>query len=174
MKTVYLLRHAKSDWSVPGRSDFDRPLNERGREAAAKMAAFLKAEGICPDLVLVSTARRTQESWALIQAAFFPPPPTEKRVSLYLASAETLLSALKSLDEPHSSVMIIGHNPGLEELAARLTAPDQEGEAAAAQQAMQRKYPTGALAEIRLPADTWAGLIPGSGALIRFKTPKSL
>lgn len=169
MRRLILLRHAKSEWpnSIP---DHDRPLAPRGREAAPLIGAYLAREGLWPDQVLVSPARRTQETWSLAspQLATRPAIVTEPRI--YEASASTLFSVLREQPAQIHCLMMVGHNPGMESLAARLCGSGP----AEARLAMAAKFPTGALAVIDLAVDRWDEIELGSGRLDRFVTPRAL
>jgi phosphohistidine phosphatase len=168
MKRVYLLRHAKSSWKDDSLADRDRPLAERGTRAAKAMARHFEAEGIRPDLVLCSPARRTRETLELLERAFADGVETTFDEALYGASEAGLLARLKALPEGVGSVMLIGHNPGLEELALALAA-DGAGLAR-----MSEKYPTAALATIDLRARRWSTVRRRSGQLAAFVRPKDL
>ncbi|MFO0914615.1 MAG: histidine phosphatase family protein [Pirellulales bacterium] len=115
-----VLRHAKSSWSDESISDHDRPLNGRGREAAPRVGQELADRGWVPNLVLCSSARRTQETWQLASAQL--PPVAEVRIlrELYLPSLETLVSVLRTVQDEQTTVLLVGHNPGCELLANRL------------------------------------------------------
>jgi phosphohistidine phosphatase len=168
MKRVHLLRHAKSSWKDRSLADRDRPLAGRGRRAANAVARHLEAEGIRPDLVLCSPARRTRETLELLESAFAGGVETTFDEALYGASEAELLARLKELPEGVGSVMLIGHNPGVEELALALAA-DGAGLAR-----MSEKYPTAALATIDLRARRWSTVRRGSGKLVAFVRPKDL
>ena len=168
MKRVYLLRHAKSSWKDGSVADRDRPLAGRGRRAAKAMARHLEAEGIRPDLVLCSPARRTRETLQRVEGAFGDRVEARLDETLYGASEPELLARLKALPHEVGSVMLIGHNPGLEELALAL-ASDGEGLAR-----MREKYPTAALATIDLPAERWSAIERGSGELVGYVRPRDL
>src|SRR3954451_4780007 len=140
MKTLYLLRHAKSSWDHPGLADHDRPLAPRGRQAARLMADHLRAEQIVPALVLCSPARRTQETLEALTAAPGDDVPVRIEEDLYGASEEDLLEHLRALREDLDSAMLIGHNPGIQYLAVNLAAGGE------ALDQLRQKYPTGALA----------------------------
>jgi phosphohistidine phosphatase len=168
MRRLILLRHAKSDWP-DGVADSDRPLAERGRDAAPRMAAYLAAEGLRPDRVLVSPARRTRETWDLVrETAAWTAVPDEVVPSIYEAPVARLLDVVRSLPDTAATALMIGHNPGFQDLA-RLLAVPSEG-----RRALTRKYPTAAVAVIDLPVEHWAGTEPGEGSLERFVTPRSL
>lgn len=165
-RTLFLLRHAKSGWDDPSMADFDRPLSKRGEREAADLRDLIEALGYAPDFIVCSTARRTRETLAGLLGAL----PGETAISLtralYEAPAERLLGFIRSLPNEATSVMLIGHNPGMEDLARRLAG---SGEAAALQ-ALASKYPPAGLAEIRFETD-WAALDAGTGSLAAFHTP---
>lgn len=170
MKTLYLLRHAKSDWSEGGMDDFDRPLAKRGRDAAPAMGRFMKSKKLVPDLVLCSAAARAKETWDLVGRELGAGPQVKVLKGLYMASPGRLLGALRKVPAGAKTVMLVGHNPGMEDLADRLVG-------SGARKAIARlavKYPTGALAVIHFKEDSWADLAEGSGKLARFMRPKDL
>lgn len=168
MKTLILLRHAKSDWDDPDLADHDRPLADRGREAAPKMGAWLKAYGPVPDLVLCSTAVRARQTLDLVLEAWGAAPPVRHDRGLYLVGPEGVLARLRRAPDDAAVVMIVGHNPDLELLARRLSA---KGDAAVLAR-LGAKYPTAGLAVIELPAGRWADAGPG-GRLVAFETPRT-
>lgn len=170
MKTLYLLRHAKSSWDDPGLSDHDRPLAPRGRQAAARMGAYFRQQGLSPKRVLVSSATRTRQTWGLLAPRVKSGAEAEIRRDIYDADAEDLMAMAASTPDGLESVLIVAHNPALEELAMRL-AGDGDDEAV---REMRRKYPTGALAELMFDVSAWSDVAPGSGFLVRFVRPKSL
>jgi phosphohistidine phosphatase len=168
MRRVYLLRHAKSSWRDRSLADRDRPLAGRGRRAAKAVARHLEAEGIRPDLVLCSPARRTRETLERVERGFGDQVEARLEEALYGASEAELLARIEALPQQVGSVMLIGHNPGLEELALALAS---EGAGLAR---MREKYPTAALATIDLPADHWSAIRRGSGELVGYVRPKDL
>jgi phosphohistidine phosphatase len=173
MKTVYLLRHAKSDWGVPGLADHDRPLNERGQAAAPRMAAYIKAKRYKIGLVLCSSAQRTVETLALVKPSLGE-PKVKIDEALYLAEAGRLLERLKHVDDKVESVMFIGHNPGMEQFAQALsTSPSTEAQEKLHRR-MREKFSTCALAVITLPVKSWREAKPGFGTLEDFMRPKDL
>jgi phosphohistidine phosphatase len=174
MRTVYLLRHAKSDWGDPAVKDHDRPLNARGREAAAAMAAYIKAKACRPDLVLCSTARRTVETFDLVKAALGERVPVKFEESLYLAESRQLMERMRWLDDGIKSVMFIGHNPGIAQFAAELSASPEDGPQEKLHRRMRDKFSTGALAVIGVRAKAWRDVRSGRGALTDFTRPKDL
>jgi phosphohistidine phosphatase len=162
------MRHAKSS-RPSGMLDVDRPLSARGRKAAVLIGDYLDDEELLPDLVLVSPARRAQETWSLVQPALGPVAMRpEPRV--YDAPAARLLSIIQELDPMTETVLIIGHNPGCEDLA-RLLASHGDGEALSR---MRQKYPTAGLAVIDCDCPGWANVKARGGKLDRFVTPKFL
>ena len=168
MKRVYLLRHAKSSWKDGSLADRDRRLARRGRRAAKAVARHLEAERIRPDLVLCSPARRTRETLELVEGAFGDRVETTLDEALYAASEAGLLARLELLPEEVGSVMLIGHNPGLENLALALASGGP------GLVRMREKYPTAALATIDLPAKRWSEVERGSGELVGYVRPVDL
>lgn len=163
---LLLLRHAKSAWPE-GVDDHDRPLGGRGLKAAPLMGQYMARKGLVPDLALVSTARRTQESWALVGAEL--PDDIERRdvEEIYEAAAERIAAVIRGVDAAVRTLLVVGHNPGLQELAIDLVS---DGERLAD---VREKFPTGALAVIDF-AVAWRDVTVGSGVLERFVVPRSL
>jgi len=161
-RELFLLRHAKSSWAHEGLADHERPLNERGTRDARRMGDYFRARGWAPDLVLCSSARRTQETLAGL--AFDPPPETLVEDDLYGASAPAMLRRLRSVPKGYGAVLLIAHNPGTHALAVALAdAPERIPD-----------YPTAALTHFVLPDGTWSDLDEGALVLDAFVTPKSL
>jgi phosphohistidine phosphatase len=167
MKQLFLVRHAKSSWDDPELPDHDRPLAPRGRRAARLLAEHLGREGITPSLVLCSTARRTRETLEGIAPALGEGTRVQIEDELYAASGQRLLERLRVVEDGAGSVLLIGHNPGVEQLALSLAG---SGEKLAD---VRRKYPTGALATLEF-AGRWSELRPGRAELTGFVTPKRL
>lgn len=174
MKTIYLLRHAKSDWGDSGLTDHDRPLNERGRDAAPRMAAYIKANRYKPDLVLCSTARRTVETFDLIKGDLSRDVAVEFEEGLYLAEPRHLVQRLRFVDDAVKAVMFIGHNPGIAQFANELSAPPEDAAAEKVHRRMRDKFSTCALAVIQSPAKTWRDVRAGASTLKDFMRPKDL
>ncbi|MBI4967692.1 MAG: histidine phosphatase family protein [Rhodospirillales bacterium] len=172
-KTIYLLRHAKSVRDDPGLADFDRPLAPRGRSAAKTIAKYLKGLRPRPALVLCSAARRTCETLAALKADL-DGAVLKIENGLYLAALANLEKRLKRLPDAVASVLVIGHNPGLEMLAFRLTDPRAKGTDSEALERMKGKFPTAGLAILELPARSWQALEPASCRLIGFVRPRDL
>lgn len=167
MHTVYLLRHAKSDWSDQMLPDHARPLASRGRRDAKRIAKHLRGCGIEPTLVLCSSAERTRETLELVRPALGA-ALTEIEDRLYAASSDQLLERLRALPEESSSVLLIGHNPGLQQVALVLAKPNRK------RGRLEAKFPTGALATLAVPHATWPQLAAGDAELTAFMVPKEL
>ena len=165
--TLHLLRHAKSSWDDPGVADAARPLAPRGERAARKLARRLTREGVSPGLVLCSSARRARQTLELIRPALPGAPGILVEDGLYAASGPELMARLRQVPAGTDEVMLIGHNPGIHDLALALA-----GDAAPA--GLREQLPTGALASLRFGAATWADVGPGGGAVIRLLLPRQL
>ena len=169
MRQLLLLRHAKSSWDDAKLADRDRPLSGRGRRAAASMRQAMLRLGLAPDLVLVSPARRTLETLEALEP-WDETPLIEQAEALYLATAPQLLAVLRDIPETVRSALLIGHNPGMHDLAQELIAGSQPTEAT---RRLVQAYPTGALAEFVIPGP-WLRIGAGAGRLTRFITPREL
>jgi phosphohistidine phosphatase len=172
MRQLLLLRHAKSSWDDPKLPDRERPLTARGRRAAMAMRQAMRELGLLPDLVLVSPARRTMETLEALEP-WDETPLIEPMEAIYLGSAGQLLAAMHGVADVVRSVLLIGHNPGLHELAVSLAGTPGKAPASDAVRRMEAGFPTAALAEFAIPAPWW-GLEPGGGRLLRFLTPRQL
>jgi phosphohistidine phosphatase len=172
VRQLLLMRHAKSSWDDPQLSDHDRPLNARGRAGAAAMRSSMAALGLAPDIVLVSPSRRTLQTLELLEP-WDDTPLVEVIEALYLATRTQLLHALHGVAETARSVLILGHNPGLHELALHLVGPREMSLANEQTRRLQAGYPTGALAEFAIPG-AWQALDEGGGRLIRMISPREL
>jgi phosphohistidine phosphatase len=168
MKTLLLLRHAKSAWDRPV-PDHDRPLAPRGRRAAPAMGRHLAARGIVPDAVLCSTAQRTRQTWEGM-ASELGHPRVEWRREIYEASPSDLLDVVRGVGDGVERLMVVGHNPGLHRLALSLTGSGETG----LRQRLREKFPTAALAVLELDSDAWAVVEPGTAALVHYVRPKDL
>jgi phosphohistidine phosphatase len=170
MRSLLLLRHAKSSWDEPELADVDRPLAPRGRKGAPLIAHWLDHERLTPDLVLCSPARRVQETWALMRPVLGEGIPSKTLRSLYLAGPSRLLGVLRRTPDDVQTLLLIGHNPGLAALAVGLSGVGREQALAR----MAKKFPTGALAVIGFDAEQWSTIGVGGGKLEAFVRPKDL
>jgi phosphohistidine phosphatase len=170
MHRLMLLRHAKSDWSRPGMPDRNRPLNARGRAAAPAMAAHILARDFVPQRALVSAATRTRETWKLMLPFFPKKPETLFEARLYESTPQTILAVIKETPAAIQSLMVVGHNPGLQALAMALVGAGD----AQAREDLAAKFPTAALAVIDFAAGPWSAFRPGSGRLEYFVRPRDL
>ncbi|TPI27560.1 histidine phosphatase family protein [Mesorhizobium sp. B3-2-1] len=168
MKQLLLLRHAKSSWDDPDLDDFDRPLDERGLTAARLIGRELAARGWLADLALVSPAMRARDTWRLVAAELPVHPRVAFAEALYDASAADILSEIRKADPSSGCLVVLGHNPGLEDLAKQLAGPGSE---AKARKRLEEKFPTAALARFVLE-DDWSGLT--SARLTHCLRPKEL
>jgi phosphohistidine phosphatase len=169
MKTLTLLRHAKSGWDDPVARDFDRPLNRRGRRAARTIGTEMRKLSLAFDHVLASPARRVVETIEEVSEAFGP-LGVQYEPRLYLASVETLIELLRATDESVGNLLVVGHNPGMECLALALSG----GAENALRGEIELKYPTGTLAEIALDVEGWWQVDAGCGHIARFIRPRDL
>ena len=171
MLTVMLLRHAKSDWSGNGTPDFERGLAPRGRGAAAAMGRYMAAHKLQPELVLCSPARRALETWELAATQLKVQPRFLSDEALYdFGDGENLLRVLQRCGGAAGSVLMVAHNPSLAELAQRLAGKGDR----TLRSRLERKYPTAALAVIRLDATDWAAISDGIGTLESFVRPRDI
>lgn len=170
MKTLLLMRHAKSSWGQSGLEDHDRPLNGRGRMAADTMAHWLARERLAPDHVHISSARRTRETWERMANILPTPPRPEASRALYLSGPDTMLAHLQATPDQANSVLLLAHQPGMSAMAAHMSDGIQDEEAASA----FHHYPTAAIAVLECPVTHWRDLSYGTGRFTRFVTPKSI
>ena len=170
MRRLLLLRHTKSSWSEPGASDLERPLNRRGQGAAPRIGAYLARHRLIPDRVLCSTARRARETWELIAAEAPAVPPATFVERLYDASPRTLLDVFRHAEPEAKSLLVVGHNPGLQEVATALIASGDLED----RERLREKLPTGGLVVIDFAIEDWSKLHLRSGRLERFVVPRML
>lgn len=169
MRTLLLLRHAKSSWDDDRRDDHERPLAPRGVRAAALVGAYLAEESRAPDLVLCSAARRAVETWERAAAVLPRAPRLVLDEALYLASPEQILARVRRVEDRVARLLVVGHNPGFQQLALELA-----GGAASAEARRIGKFPTGALASFTLARAGWSELAPGRVRLADFVRPADL
>jgi phosphohistidine phosphatase len=172
LRQLLLLRHAKSSWDDPKLPDHARPLNVRGRRTAGAMRRAMQDLGLTPDVVLVSSARRTLQTMEALEP-WDETPLIEPMDALYLATAPRMLEVLRRAAETARSVLLIAHNPGLHELALTLVGPAGMAADTPSVRRLAESYPTGALAEFTI-AGPWRTLGEGGGRLLRFLCPRDL
>jgi phosphohistidine phosphatase len=167
MKSLLLLRHAKSSWDHPELADRDRPLKKRGIAAAKRMGRWMLAESRIPDRVLCSSAVRTTETWKLVRGvwehAAVKIPQVTIHPELYACATSAIRLVIAEFGGTSQRVLVIGHNPALQDLLSELTGADEA-------------FPTAALAEIDLPIDDWAEIRQSDlhGMLVRLRRPRDL
>src|SRR5262249_18882450 len=167
---LMLLRHAKSEKAEPGMSDHPRRLNARGKNDASVIGAYMARHALAADLVLVSTAERTRQTWERVAAALSKPPRVVYEERLYNAGAEAIIALVKKTAPAVRTLLVVGHNPGLHEAARRLIASgDVE-----ARERLNEGLPTSGLAVIDFAGKDWRKLHPHGGRLERFVSPRSL
>ena len=168
MRTIMLLRHGKSSWSDPTLADLERPLAARGERASRRIAKHLRRKRIRPDLVLCSPSLRTRQTLEAIRPSLGKRCSVELVAQLYAASEEELLERIRTVPESAASVLLIGHNPGLQKLALVLASRGAD------LAKLEQKFPTGALATLIVGSDSWASLEPGAAELADYVLPKQL
>lgn len=171
MKKLLLMRHAKSSWSDADQKDEERPLNERGRAAAATMAEWLAGRGDIPDIVITSSARRSQETWERMRKVL-----GTKRTkvivedNLYSSGPSAMLKALRKAPKGANTVLMIGHQPVVSSFARKLANSTTKSSCARA----YKKFPTAAIAVFEPNSDTWAEIDFADADFKRFACPKEL
>lgn len=169
MKTLILLRHAKSGWDDHGARDFDRRLNPKGERAARAMGAHMRDLGLSWDHAIASPAARVVETLAQVGEGYGRSIDPEWDRRAYLASAVTLLDIVHEAADDDATLLLSGHNPGLEDLILMLV-PDGDP----LRDAVEIKFPTASLAVMTSDADRWEDVVPGRVALTRFVRPRDL
>jgi len=166
--TLYLLRHAKSSWKDQTQSDFDRPLNKRGNKDAVDLGRHLQNTGIHPDLILLSPAKRTHETFQLLAEQLSPRPDVVNLKKLYEARMADIVREIQQQAGAVARLMVIAHNPGIESLAWHLTGDDPSNALAI----LQLKYPTSGMTTLTFDIAKWADITPNSGTLVNFTSPR--
>lgn len=162
MKTLLLLRHAKSSWDDESLPDHDRPLNRRGEKASVRMGRLIRERKLSPDLILCSTAVRAKETLRIVGKKLKNEIPTEFLPELYHCSTDTFITTLAAIHKDADRVMLVGHNPGLEEFLSKVTGQND-------------LMPTAALAEIDLEISAWSDFDETTqGKLVHLWRPKEL
>ena len=170
MLQLYLLRHAKAEAASPTGRDHDRRLAASGQDDAQRMGVYLERHAIRADRTVLSTAARVQETWAAIAPALSHPPATISEPRLFNASVMDILDVIRAQSDKTQSLMLVGHNPGLEQLVLRLVPHGADD----ARSEVEIKYPTASLAEMVFAVDRWDQVADGGGDLIRFVRPRDL
>ena len=170
MRRLILFRHAKAEAATPAQKDLSRALIERGRKDAARIGGYMATHALTPDRVLVSPARRTQETWKLLSAAFKPAPGAATVEKLYDATPHAILAVIKDTPASAHTLLVVGHNPGLHEVALMLIASGDID----ARERLNEKLPTSGLVIVDFTVDDWTRLYPKSGRLERFVSPRIL
>ncbi len=169
MKTLYLFRHGKSSWANPGAGDFERPLKERGVEAARLMGRHMAASMMRPEYVLCSAATRAQQTLSFFLEGYGDSLDSRVEDALYLADPRVISAHLGTVPNHIRSVMVVGHNPGLQYMALDLaagTGPDHKR--------IEEKFPTAALAVLSCDQPGWSPILAGTFSLQGYFTPKTL
>jgi phosphohistidine phosphatase len=170
MHRLLLLRHSKAERSRPGERDRDRRLNDRGRDDAPRIGAYMAKHRLVPDRAVVSSAARTRETWQAVASSFRRTPPADFDDRIYEASAATLLEVIRETKPKVKTLLVVGHNPGLQELAGLLVATgDVE-----TRQRLKENFATSALAVIEFALDGWNKLHPQAGRLAHFIDPREI
>lgn len=172
MRQLLLLRHAKSSWDDGSLDDRERPLNGRGRATAGALRDVMGNLGLAPDLVLVSPAVRARQTLAALEP-WDETPLVDEVEALYLADAEQLLTLLRAVPETTRSVMLVGHNPGLQELTLLLIGPAALQPADPDMRRLMENFPTAGLVEFAI-AGPWSTLGKGGARMQRFLDPREL
>lgn len=170
MRRLYLFRHAKTEAAEPGQQDRSRALVERGRKDAGAIGAYMATHALIPDKVLLSPATRVQETWQYLATNWRPALGATTVERIYNASSTDLLDAIANTDAAVPSLMIVGHNPTLQDVGVTLIASGDID----AREALRERLPTAGLVVIDFPFDDWSRIHPQSGRLERFVTPKSI
>jgi phosphohistidine phosphatase len=171
LKTLGLFRHAKSDWHDPRARDFDRPLNERGRKGAALIGKHIREFGLAWDRVIASPAIRCAETIEIAVAAAERPFGINWDRRIYLASSATLADLLREQSGDPDAVLMVGHNPGLEDLIFDLVPDDGTSPL---RDVVEIKFPTATFAVLELAIDRWADLTDRCGKLVHLMRPRDL
>ena len=159
MKTLFVLRHAKSSWDNADLADFERPLNDRGRHAAPLMGGLMSRKGFDPSIILSSPAVRAKQTALLVKGSAGLNTEIDLQHRIYEASPHALRQILSELDDTYASAMLVGHNPGIEGFIRFLTGQTES-------------MPTAALAVLELNIDNWKAIADGCGKLINVYRPK--
>ena len=162
------MRHAKSSWDDSELADHDRPLAPRGRKGAGLIAQHMKKSGLEPSVVLCTSALRARQTLELIRPALAKGTAIKIEPKLYGATSNELMTRIRRLSPTAASVLVVGHNPAIQDLVLELASGSKE------LGAIRAKFPTAALVVLDAPIDEWRQLAPGEASIVDFVTPKSL
>ena len=171
MKTLTLLRHAKSGWDAPGLRDFDRPLNAKGQRAARMIGEHLRQQQVSFDRIAASPAVRVIETLEHFYAGYGQRLTPIWERSIYLAAVETLLDLIQETPDACERLLLVGHNPSFEDLVLGLVPDGGEDHV---RDDIEDKFPTGSVAEIAFEVERWRDVVEGKGRLVRFVRPRDL
>jgi Phosphohistidine phosphatase SixA len=174
VKRLVLLRHAKAVPMEPELEDRDRVLAERGRLDAVRVGQFLEEEGAVPDLVLCSTAARTRQTLELMLTGWAPQPGVRLIPELYLARWLTIVNLIRQVRDEAGTLMVVSHNPGLEDCARQLARPPQDTKTRKLTELLKLDYPTAAVTILEFEIAAWGGIDRGLGELSAFVRPRDL
>ncbi len=174
MKRLLLLRHAKAVPQDAGIDDHERALMARGREDAPKLGHYIQKSGYAPDLILASTARRTAQTVELVIDELGGTQRIDYLEALYLAEPEVILSIVRLAPDTVKSLLVVGHNPGMEQVATHLAREPVKRKERDRFDLIEEKFPTAALAVLDFDVTRWRDLVPGTGALKDFVRPRDL
>jgi phosphohistidine phosphatase len=169
VRYLWLLRHAKSDWDEAALDDQDRPLAKRGRKAAPRVGRWMREQGLAFDLVVCSSALRARQTAELVDPPLAPGGRLDVEPDVYAAGADALLAFLRALPPDAQTVLLVGHNPGIQELAELLAGAGD----AQLRGRLRERFPTGAVAGLAVEGD-WAHLGPGDAELVSYAVPRDL
>ena len=170
MRRLIIFRHAKAEKGEPAGSDFDRALTAHGQDDAARMGAYLASHKLVPQFALVSPAKRTQQTWATVAAQLPKKPRSNDDPRIYNAMPDALLAVIATAPQTAQAVMLVGHNPGLHEIALHLTATGDVD----TRESLREGLPTCGLIVIDFAFEDWSGIAHGRGRLDRFVHPSIL
>lgn len=174
MRRLLLLRHAKAEPAAVGGDDHARPLIERGRDDACLIAQYMRSQELEPDLILSSSSKRTVETAEIVTTSLVITPPVDILDTLYLAEPDVMLAVVRGSPEKVRTAMLVGHNPGMEQLAAFLAREPVKRKERDRFDRIEEKFPTAALAVLDFDVPRWRDIAPGQGALKDFVRPRDL
>ncbi len=171
MKIISLLRHAKSDWQDPALRDFDRPINEKGERVSRAMGQWIASQKIKFDYIIASPALRVEQTLKHFTKGYGNKLTIESERKIYLASSATILDVIRETGEEHDHILVVGHNPGLEDVIFDLV---RDNGSSSLRNEVEKKYPTGAYAQLHIEANNWCDIIKHDATLEIFMPPREL